>query len=79
MDHTGISRPAVLIGARVRDRRLENNLNEDDVSRAMGCEVSHLRAAEAGEINFTPQNIVDLCSVLRVLPSWFFEDVGEPT
>lgn len=66
-------RAAEVIGSKVRDRRINNNLTEEVVAGVLGCNVDHLRAAEAGEINFTAENIVGLCSILRVLPSWFFE------
>ena len=68
-----VSRAAVAIGAKVRDRRVENGLSEDAVARALVCAVDHLRAAEAGEVNFTAENIVDLCPFLLVKPSLFFE------
>lgn len=68
---------AFRIGSKVRSRRIEDNLTEEAVARALGCDVDHLRAAEAGRINFSAENIVDLCPVLRVLPSWFFADIGE--
>ncbi|RYF16178.1 MAG: XRE family transcriptional regulator [Oxalobacteraceae bacterium] len=68
---------AFKIGSKVRSRRIEDNLTEEAVARALGCDVDHLRAAEAGQINFTPENIVDLCPVLRVMPSWFFEGIEE--
>lgn len=62
-----------MIGSKVRSRRISDNLTEEAVARALRCNVNHLRAAESGEINFISKNIVDLCSVLRVMPSWFFE------
>ena len=77
MDKIGFSHPAVAIGARVRSRRIESELSVEAVARALNCDICHLQAAEAGQVNFTAQNIVDLCSVLRVLPSWFFEGVGD--
>ena len=67
---------SVAIGAKVRSRRIEGGLSEEAVARVLECDVKHLQAAEAGEINFSPENIVDLCPVLRVVPSWFFEDLA---
>lgn len=68
---------ASAIGAKVRERRIADGLSEDDVARVLGCDLEHLRAAEAGERDFTAANIVDLCPILRVVPSWFFEGVVE--
>ncbi len=67
--------PAVVIGAKVRTKRVGDNLTEEAVARALGCDIDHLRAAEAGKINFTAENIVGLCPILRVTPSWFFDEV----
>lgn len=78
MDHSHYPRPAaVAIGAKVRIRRIQDGLGEQAVARALGCDVEHLRAAEAGQIHFTPENIVDLCPILRVVPSWFFEGIRD--
>lgn len=68
---------AFKIGSKVRSRRIEGNLTEEAVARALGCDVDHLRAAEAGRINFSAENIVGLCPILRVMPSWFFEGIEE--
>jgi transcriptional regulator with XRE-family HTH domain len=68
-------RHAAVIGAKVRHRRVGDNLTEDAVARVLGCDVAHLRAAELGEIDFTPEDLVGLCPILRVTPSWFFEDL----
>ncbi len=66
-------RAAISIGERVRNKRLEDGLTEEAVARALCCDVDDLRAAEAGEVNFTAEDIVGLCPILRVTPSWFFE------
>ena len=74
MDESWSSKAAA-IGAKVRSRRIADGLTEEAVARALGCDVEHLRAAEAGRIIFTPENIVDLCPILRVVPSWFFKRI----
>ena len=66
-------RAAISIGERVRNKRLEDGLTEEAVARALNCEISDFQAAESGEVNFTAEDIVGLCSILRVTPSWFFE------
>jgi transcriptional regulator with XRE-family HTH domain len=64
---------AQLIGEHVRSRRIEGGLSEEAVARVLGCDIAHLEAAERGEINFTPEQVFELCTILRVTPSWFFE------
>ena len=66
-------RVAIVIGERVRNKRRQDGLTEEAVSRALNCEIDDFRAAESGEMNFTAEDIVGLCSILRVMPSWFFE------
>lgn len=66
-------RAAIIIGERVRNKRLQDGLTEEAVARALNCDIHDYRASEAGEANFTAEDIVGLCSILRVLPSWFFE------
>lgn len=67
---------ALTIGARVRARRIENNLSEQAVARAIDKSIAHLQAAEEGQCNFDAEDIVALCPVLRVMPSWFFEGLS---
>lgn len=64
---------SVAIGRRVRDRRIADRLTEEAVASALNCDVHDLRAAETGEVNFTAEDIFNLCKILRVAPSWFFE------
>ena len=64
------------MGEQVRNRRVESGLSLEAVARALGCEVAELEAAENGAAKFTPAQIVDLCPILRVVPSWFFSDLG---
>ena len=67
---------AHIIGEKVRNRRIESGLSLKAVARVLGCEVAQLEAAENGMAKFTPAQIVDLCPVLRVVPSWFFSNLG---
>ena len=76
MDESRISRRiAVAIGEKVRSKRREDGLSEEAVALALNCDIDDLRAAESGEVNFTAEDIVGLCPILRVMPSWFFEDL----
>ena len=71
--HELARRASIVIGERVRRKRLHDGLTEEAVARALNCEIEDLRAAEAGQVNFTAEDIVGLCAILRVVPSWFFE------
>ncbi|MGI4798387.1 MAG: helix-turn-helix domain-containing protein [Janthinobacterium lividum] len=76
MDLSPVSgKTAAVIGGRVRGRRISDNLTEEAVARALGCDVDYLKDAESGEISFSVVDIMGLCSILRVLPSWFFEEL----
>lgn len=66
-------RVAVSVGSRVKARRLELALSEDQVAAALHRTAAELEDAEAGRANFTADEIYALCGVLRVVPSWFFE------
>jgi transcriptional regulator with XRE-family HTH domain len=65
------------VGARVRQRRIESQLSEEAVARVLEMSVVELRDAEAGRIRFSPTHIVALCTVLRVVPTWFFEGLAD--
>ena len=69
---------AVEIGDKVRARRVHNGLSEEDVSRVLGMSVSDYQSAEVGEAHFTAEDLYNLCSVLRVKVSWFFEGISKP-
>ena len=63
----------LLLGARVRERRIGSQLTPEAVAKALGLSVADLEAAEAGLTRFSAEHLVALCPVLRVMPSWFFE------
>lgn len=63
---------AQIMGEQIRNRRIESGLSLEAVARVLGCEVAQLEAAESGAAKFTSAQIVELCPILRVVPSWFF-------
>lgn len=67
---------AHIMGEQVRNRRIESGLSLEAVARVLGCEIAQLEAAENGAVRFTPAQIVGLCPILRVVPSWFFSNLG---
>lgn len=64
---------ALHIGSRVRERRAELGLSRGVVATAIRGTIEDLEDAEVGRSHFTADEIFELCSVLRVSPSWFFE------
>lgn len=74
MSHSIAAGPVAFhIGSRVAARRVELGLSRDVVATTIRGTVEDLEDAEAGRSNFTAAEIYELCGVLRVAPSWFFE------
>ena len=74
MEHSlSPSRVAHHVGSRVRARRVELGLSENETAAAISVTVEDLLEAEAGRANFTAAEIYQLCGLLRVTVSWFFE------
>lgn len=63
---------AQIMGEQIRNRRIESGLSLEAVARVLSCEIAQLEAAESGAAKFTSTQIVELCPILRVVPSWFF-------
>lgn len=61
------------IGERVRVRRTQDGLSVEAVARVLGIEQVALEAAERGDVNFTAEQLFELSTILRVMPSWFFD------
>lgn len=74
-DHRPPQRAENIIGEKVRNKRIADGLSEEAVARALKCDVKELRAAESGKVRFKSEDIVELCTILRVTPSWFFEEL----
>ena len=64
---------AARMGLRVRIRRIEAELTLLDVGRALGKSEPEVEAIEAGHNPLSAHEIVALCRVLNVGPSWFFD------
>lgn len=65
------------IGGRVRQQRIVSKLTQAEVAQTIGKSVPELEAAEIGETMLTPADIVALCYLFDVGPSWFFEGLIE--
>ena len=66
---------AAHIGRKVQQRRLELGLSSETVADAMHINHSVLSDLECGKSNFTADEILSLCGILVVVPSWFFEEL----
>jgi len=52
-------------------------MSDEAVASAIGKPLADFTTAESGTSNFTAEDIVNLCPVLRVKPSWFFDGLLE--
>lgn len=66
---------AARMGMRVRARRLETKLRLEDLANAIGRSQAEVLAIEEGRQSLSAREIVALCRVLEVRPSWFFDDL----
>ena len=62
------------IGERLRERRVEVRLTQEDAAHSAGISLHLLKEAEAGRARLGAGAIVRLSIVLEVAPSWFFQD-----
>ena len=56
-------------GARIKQRREELNLTQEELASRMGISRSHLQRIEAGD-NFSITTLVSACNALEVSPEW---------
>ncbi len=61
------------IGRCIASRRTELGMALDDVARGLALPGEQIAEFERGAARPTPPEILKLCTLLRVQPSWFFE------
>ena len=66
---------AFCIGRRVQARRESMMFSHEAVAAALRKPVAYLQDAEAGRVNFSAADIIEMCILLKVEPSWFFENL----
>lgn len=66
------------IGRLIRKAREHLKLTVEDVAEELGISADRLLRIEFGEFRPTPYQLLSLCAVLRVQPSWFFPEVWTP-
>lgn len=60
------------VGARLRSRRLQMRLSQEDVGRALAISYQQVQKYEAGMNRLAPSKILVLSKLLQVEPAFFF-------
>ena len=71
--HPAAGKVSRVIGGRLRLGREQAGLSPQDLADQLGLRVDELARIERGDQHLTAENIVELCPMLKVMPSWFFE------
>ena len=66
---------ATRMGNRVRTRRIEKEFGVAKVASAIGRSETEMEAIEDGRDTLKAQEIITLCRIFDVPPSWFFDDL----
>jgi transcriptional regulator with XRE-family HTH domain len=66
------------LGELIRERRLLQNLAQDDLSRAVGVTQHQLQKYETGENRIAASRLVEFARVLKVPVAWFYHSIGTP-
>lgn len=70
----------VFVGQRVRERRLQQGLSQEALSRLLGSvSFQQLQKYECAVNRISASRLYRLAQVLAVVPSYFFEGYVEPT
>jgi len=67
----------VLVGARVRFRRIELGLSQTQLANALGVTFQQVQKYEKGSNRIGASRLHAIAEVLRVSVSYFFPDAGE--
>lgn len=60
------------VGRRIRGKRRALGLSEDDLAKALGVDVSRIRAYERGIERVPSEHLVRLAEIMEVPMSYFF-------
>lgn len=60
-----------LVGLRIKQKRKENNLTQEELSKLIGISPGQLSCIERGIYLPTTQNIYKICSILGEEPSYY--------
>ncbi len=64
------------VGARVRTRRIELAMSEEDLASAIGTTIRDLRSWECGEVRIPAARLLDITKALRVDSAYLFADLA---
>lgn len=61
------------MGRRLKAARTNAKVPIEDTAAAIGQSSVYVKTVEAGEASLTAEQVVELCRLLNVPPSWFFD------
>jgi transcriptional regulator with XRE-family HTH domain len=61
------------VALRLRRKRLERGFSQAHVATYLTITVSELESYEAGANRVSPENMLRLCDLFQVVPSYFFK------
>lgn len=67
---------AKIIGARIRNYRIQRNLTQEKLAESAGCHPTYIGQLERGEKNATLESIEKIASALNISLSKLFENIG---
>lgn len=65
----------LMVGARVRDRRIRLGYNQTDLGRALGLTFQQVQKYEKGSNRISASKLVEIAAFLKVKPSDFLDDL----
>lgn len=57
---------AIKIGKKLREKRLEKNITQENLALLCGIDRSYIDRIERGEVNLTTEKLYEISSVLQV-------------
>ena len=67
------------MGRRLAVAREDAQCTTEDVALTIGASSAYVQAVESGEASLTAEQVVELCRLLEVPPSWFFDGMPSVT
>lgn len=68
----------VLVGSRIRMRRMELGLSQEHLGKSIGLTFQQVQKYEKGANRVGGSRLVQIADVLGVPPAFFFQEVGSP-
>ena len=64
-----------LIGLRIRNYRIQSDLNQEQLAELAGCHPTYIGQIERGEKNATIESILKITKALKISLSQLFENI----